>query len=145
MTKGFTLIELLLSVAIMGVIFGIGVPVYQSLQSSDDLDRAAASVAHAWRRAQGLARANQGDQLWGVHVATGQLTLFQGANYAGRIVAQDEITDIPATITPSGFTDAVFSKMFGLPGVIGPTTTLTLTSSNGTRTLTLTPKGTVLY
>jgi len=140
--SGFTLIEVLLSIALIGLIAGIGAVVFQQLQSRNDLDVAAATVAADYRRAQALSRASDADTTWGVRVDVGTITLFQGASFAARIATFDEVSATPSSITPSGFQEVVFAKLTGLPQTTG---TLTLTGPNDSRTITLNAQGTVLY
>lgn len=140
---GFTLIEMLLSVAIIGIIAGISVPVYQSFQVRNNLDIATVSTAQSLRRAQVLAQAVDDDTTWGVKVQLGNFTVFKGTSYAVRDTAFDELFDVPNNITPSGINEVVFDKFTGLPQTTG---TITLTSNaNETRTITINSKGMVAY
>lgn len=140
--SGFTLIEVLLSVALIGLIAGIGAVVFQQLQSRNDLNVAAATVAASERRAQALSRAVDSDTTWGVRTDVGTVTIFQGASYASRNAAFDEVSTVSPAITPSGLQEVVFAKFTGLPQTTG---TLTLTGPNDSRTLTLNAQGTVIY
>ncbi len=140
--SGFTLVEILLSIALIGIITGIGAVVYQQLQGRNDLDLAATAVAQSMRRAQVLSRAMDGDTSWGVRVNTGSVILFQGTAYAARVIAYDETTAISPALIGAGFTEVVFAKLTGLPLSTG---TLTLTGPNGVRTLTLNAQGTITY
>ena len=140
---GFTVLEVLLSLALIAVILGAGIPVYQSLQVRNDLDIAATTVAQSVRRAQILAQASDGDTSWGVDVRSGSITIFKGASYASRDASYDETFTLPTSLTPSGTLDYVFAKFTGVPDTTG---TVTLTSNlNEIRTLTITSKGTVSY
>lgn len=139
---GFTLIEVLLSVALIGLIAGIGAVVFQQLQNRNDLDVAVAAIASSDRRAQALSRAADGDTTWGVRVNAGAITLFQGASFVSRNTALDEVTTMSSAISPSGFQEVVFSKLTGLPQATG---TLTLSGPNDSRTITLNAQGTILY
>lgn len=140
---GFTLLEVLLSIAAITIITGISIPVYQSIQVRNDLDIAATTIAQNARRAQALAQASDGDTSWGVHVQSGDVTLFQGPSYAGRNTAFDEVSGVPTSITPSGISEVVFAKFSGLPTSTG---TATLTSNtNETRNITINSKGMVNY
>lgn len=118
-------------------------PVYQSFQVKNDLDIAAQTIATSFRRAQVLAEASDGDNTWGVEVISGSITVFQGASYAARISAFDEITSMPTTITPSGLSEVVFDRLTGQALSIG---TVTLTTSTGlVRAIALSSKGTMTY
>lgn len=142
--RGFTLIEMGLSIALLAVIAGIGVPVYQALQVRNDLDIAATSLAQDYRRAQVLSQASQGDSSWGVHVdnITG-ITLFKGTGYAARDASYDEVYSVPASISTTGLLSVVFSRLTGLPQMIG-TTTFT-SNANEVRTVYVNAEGTVNY
>ena len=140
--RGFTLPELLLSVAIIGALAGLSLPVYRSLMMKNDLDIAANTVAISLRRAQVLSQAVDGDITWGVKTQSGSIVVFKGASYASRDSMYDESFDIPTSISPSGTTEYIFSKFTGLPEVTG---TVTLTTENDTRTVTINTKGAVSY
>jgi prepilin-type N-terminal cleavage/methylation domain-containing protein len=58
--RGFTLIEILLSVALIGILAGLSLPVYQAFQVKNDLSVAVDTVVQSMRRAQMLSRASQG-------------------------------------------------------------------------------------
>jgi type II secretory pathway pseudopilin PulG len=140
---GFTLLEVLLSVALITLITGSSVAVYQSFQVRNDLDIAATTMAQTERRAQVLAESSAGDTSWGVNVQSGTITLFKGASYATRDASFDELSAVPTSITPSGFLEVVFAKFTGLPTTTG-TTTLT-SSINETRAIAINAKGMVSY
>ena len=143
MARGFTLIEVLLSVMLITVIAGISAPIYYSYQVKNDLDVTANTIAQTLRRAQTLSRAVDGDSSWGVSTQNQKITLFKGASYASRDSSLDEIYDFPKSIAPSGIAEVVFSKF---SGELVSTATITLTSSdNGTRNITINPKGMISY
>ena len=140
---GFTLIEMMLSVAVIAIIGGISVPIYQSFQVRNDLDIAAVTTAQSLRRAQVLAEAVDGDTSWGVEIQSGNITVFKGVSYASRDTNYDEVSDVPTSITSSGLSEVVFTKFTGLPASTG---TITLTSNaNETRTITINAKGMASY
>lgn len=137
------MLELLLSIAIMGLLAGISVPVYQSFQVRNYLDIATVTTAQDLRRAQILAQSVDGDVEWGVKIQSGSITIFKGASYAARDATFDEISDLPTSITPSGLSEIVFAKFTGFPQTTGA---ITFTSNaNETRTIKITTKGTVHY
>lgn len=142
-SRGFTLLEILLVVAIISIIAGFSMPVYQSFQVKNDLDIAAQTIATDFRRAQTLAEASDGDNTWGVEVLSGSITVFQGASYATRVAAFDEISSLPPTITPSGLAEVIFDRLTGQALSAG---TVTLTTSTGlVKTIAISSKGTVTY
>jgi len=142
-TKGFTLLEMLLSVALITVISGIGVPIYQSFQTRNDLDIAEVAAVQTLRRAQVLSQAVDGDTNWGMLATTSSIILFKGASYAARDSGYDEIFEIPASITISGTQEYVFSKFTGEPQTTG--TTILTSNSNEVRNIVVNSKGMVSY
>lgn len=141
--RGFTFIEILLSMAAVGIIAGVSLPLYQSFQVRNDLDIATVEIVHSFRRAHILATAVDGDSSWGVYVHSGSITLFKGPNYAARDAGFDEVFEVPASIVPSGISEVVFARFTGVPQTTG---TITLTSTtNELRTITINAKGMVNY
>lgn len=140
---GFTLIEVLLSIAMMAIIAGISIPIYQSVQVRNDLDIAATTLAQSIRRSQVLSQGMDGDTNWGVKVQIGSIIIFRGVSYAARDVSFDEVFSVPTSIVPSGLSEIISEKLTGMPQSMG---TITFTSSlNETRTLTLNAKGNINY
>lgn len=141
--KGFTLIEVLLVVVLVGMLAGVGVPIYQALQSRNDLDIAAVAVAQNLRRAQVLAQAVDGDSTWGVRIQSGSVIVFKGGAFASRDSSYDETFDIAGGIVQSGLNEVVFTKLTGLPQTTG---IVTLTSqASEQRTITINTKGAIDY
>lgn len=120
--KGFTLIEMLLSVALLGIIGGLSVPLYQSFQNKNQLSVAANTAAQTIRRAQVLAQANDGDSSWGVYMQQGSITLFRGDEFNARDAAFDEEIDIATSLSISGEQEYVFEKASGELDSSGVTT-----------------------
>jgi len=141
--KGFTLLEILLTIAVLLIIVAISVPVSITFQLKNDLNIAEISIAQSLRRAQLLAQSSDADTDWGVKIETGSITIFKGSNFASRDINFDEVFDFSLSITPSGFTEIVFSKFYGAPQSIG-TTTLS-SSINETREIFINEKGIVDY
>lgn len=138
---GFTLIEVLLSVAIIGLLVGISLPVYESYSRRNDLDVTTQGAVAMFRRAATYARSMNEDAAWSVRVETGKMTLYQGTDYVNRDTATDETLIIPSSITSDYAGDVQFAKLTATPSITG---SMTLTSTtNDTRTITLNAKGMV--
>lgn len=142
--KAFTLIEILLSIAILAIVFMFSAPVYQSLQNRNDLDIAVNTIAQSYRRSQLLAQSVDGDTSWGVMLQSGQITIFKGNTYVGRDPNFDENIEMPTAIAITGNTETVFAKFTGLPQAAS-TLTLTSSSNNESRIITLNAKGIANY
>ena len=108
--SGFTLPEVLLSVALLGMIGGMIIPMYRTFMVRNDLDVATVTLVHNLRRAQSLSQSADGDMTWGVHVGVGSILVYKGSSYVLRDVNYDENTSIPKTITLGGLTEITFSK-----------------------------------
>lgn len=140
---GFTLIELVLSLALIGILTSLSFPIYEGMVAKNDLSVFLYASLQSARRAQVLSQAQSGDATWGVHVQTGKVILFRGANFTSRDTSYDEETAVSTNVTPSGLTDIVFAKLTGTPLSTG---FLTLTTPrNETRSVTINSKGMLTY
>ncbi len=140
---GFTILEVMLAIALITVIAGIGIPVYQTFQVKNDLDVTVNIWTQTIARAEVLSQGVDGDTTWGVKVQSGNIILFKGASFATRDVDFDESFDVPTSITASGLTEIVFNKFSGFPQSTGTTT---FDSTIGeSRTVTINSKGTLTY
>ncbi|OGE79372.1 MAG: hypothetical protein A2751_05470 [Candidatus Doudnabacteria bacterium RIFCSPHIGHO2_01_FULL_46_14] len=140
---GFTLIEVLLVVVLVGMLAGVGIPIYQALQSRNDLDIASSAVAQNLRRAQILAQAVDGDSAWGTRIQTGGVVVFKGSSFASRDQDYDETFEISSSIVSSGLSEVVFSKLAGFPQTTGTVTLISQASEK--KNITINSKGTVSY
>ena len=141
--SGFTLVELLLSLAIIAIITGMTIPIYQSFQVKNDLDLTSAILAQSLRRAQLLAEAVAADSNWGVYLQEEKMTLFKGDSYLFRDQTADEDFSIAKSITPGILREIIFAKFTGLPLTVG---TMVLTSTNNeVKNITINSQGMVNY
>jgi len=141
--RGFTIIEMLLSIALITVITGMVIPIYQSMQVRNDLDVAVDSFVQGARRAQMLSRASDDDTSWGIYATSSIVSVFKGTSYASRDSDYDEVFSVPTSIAPSGVQEIAFAKFTGLPQAIG-TTTFT-SNINEVRNIITNEKGTLTY
>lgn len=140
--RGFTLLEMMLSVALIGILMGVSIPVFLSFQTRSDMDVAANIIAQSLHRAQILAQASDGDSSWGVKVSSSTITLFKGVGYFSRDTTVDELFDISSAITATGTTEVVFAKFTGLPAAVG---SINLSASGQARVVTINSRGLVNY
>jgi hypothetical protein len=137
------MLDIVLSVAMLGLIFGMTIPMYKNFSIRNDLDIATNGTVQALRRAQTLSQVADGDTSWGVHVSSGSILIYKGTSYALRDTTYDEVTAIPTSITLSGLLDVTLTKVSGLPQSTG---TFILTSATQeTRNVTINQKGMVDY
>jgi prepilin-type N-terminal cleavage/methylation domain-containing protein len=119
-SRGFTLLELLLSVALVGIVFGMSVVLYQNVPYQNDLDIAVQSAREVLLEASRYAAASYDDSEWGAYFMTGSATLFKGSSYNTRDVSFDETVDLSG-IAVSGSSEYVFNKKTGYPIEMGVT------------------------
>lgn len=142
MRRGFTLIEMMLSVGIMSLLAALALPLYATFASRNNLAVTAQSLASMLRRAEVYARANYGDNQWGVNIQSSAVTLFQGTSYATRNSGLDETLTIPGGVSSSYSGDIVFSKLSGAPSTTA-TITMSSTAVSTTQTVSINAKGMV--
>ncbi len=141
--KGFALIEIFLSLALLIILVGIGLPVSRHFYVKNTLNILTQNVAHYLRRAQIFSQVMSHDATWGIYLSDNELTFFKGADYASRDTDFDEFVSVSPEITISGIREVVFDKLTGLPQTTG---TITLTSStNDTKEITINAHGILSY
>lgn len=110
--RGFTLLELLLSIAIIGLLAGLSVPVYQSLQTNRTADSERDQVVALVRRAQVRARAGDQNTDWGVFITSDRATLFQGNDFLNRDADFDEVVMF-SNMTAEPDSEIIFENITG--------------------------------
>jgi len=140
--KGFSLLEIIIVIGIFLLITTIPTTFYFNWKSSAELNNSFNSLVHQLRRAQVLAQANNGDISWGVKMQTSKITVFQGTNYAGRVLAKDEDIIIPSTISFPLITEIVFNKYSGTPVSFG---LITISKGSDAKQITVNSKGILEY
>ena len=141
-SKGFTFIETLLTLTMLTVIAGIGVPIFQSLQVNNDLNIATNTLVQSLRKAQTHAQAVDGDKNWGVYIQNQNIIIFKGSSYAERDIDFGESFTFPSSITFTGLSEILFSRFSGETQNIG---TITLTTPNASKQITINSKGVITY
>jgi len=126
--RAFTAVETLLTLGIIAVTAGISIPMYHNYQVRNDLDLATEQTIQALRAAQLLSQSGKNDAQWGVQAEQG--ILFQGESYVMRDDEQDQSYPIPPTISVSGLTEVVYSRVEGIPSATGD---IILEALNGDR------------
>ena len=93
--RGFTLIEMLLSVALLTVIVGISIPIYESTISVQAGKSEQYELVTLLRLAQTYSRARVQEDTWSVHFKDHTATLFAGNSFGVRDVSKDFVIDVP--------------------------------------------------
>lgn len=141
--KGYTLLEVLLSVAIILIMAGLSIPVFQSFQNRNDLGVATEILANNLWRAQIFSANSKEDSQWGIKTGNGKVILFKGNDYQNRDQIFDEIYETSTTLSFSGDQEIIFKKLSGEPDA---PKSFILTNINGKSIIVLVnEKGTVNY
>jgi prepilin-type N-terminal cleavage/methylation domain-containing protein len=141
-TAGFTLLEVLLSVAVIALLAGISMPVYELFYSSNQLDLDTQTVVEQMDRAESYARASVGDSDWGVRLEQGSVILFQGSSYGSGDPDLEESADISPSTTWEGQDEFIFLKYTGLPFKIED---VKIIANEDFRTISVNTNGTISY
>lgn len=140
--KAFSLIELILSLSIIGLLAGLSLPIFTSLQSRSNVDDAIIMTASALRRTRQMSKASYFDSSWSVKIESGKLTIFQGTDFASRNQQYDEIIKIVDNIALSGLNEINFSKSESKPSSTG---TITYSYQNNQKTIIINKAGVLEY
>lgn len=138
--KGFTLIELLLVMAIMMIVGSFSTPLYSRFLVQNSVDNHVNQLASQFRKAQLYSMIGRQNGNWGVTISEGNIILFQGDSFATRNTALDERFALNSSISISGFTEVVYTRVTGLPSA---TPTITLRGNNSVKTITVNSMGVV--
>lgn len=145
---GFTIIELLVVLGILAVITVVISPFLSTSVGKNELVSRTWELTGALRQAQFNSVTAHTNSSWGVHVQTDRFVLFRGTAY--NVSDPDNvITMLPSIITLTmalngGVADARFSKIRGETNDYG-TITLTDSTSNEARTITITAVGVISH
>ncbi|HEC63805.1 MAG TPA: hypothetical protein ENI23_00760 [bacterium] len=137
------MVEILLVVAIMVALGGLSVVASQAFSNRDSLDTASNILVQTIRRAQILSQSVDGDSTWGVYVDSQNVVLFQGATYATRDAAFDELFELDGNLFASGMSEIVFDRFTGEPQTTGTMTLGTTLGEN--KNIVINSKGMIEY
>ncbi len=137
---GFTLVEILLVIGMLAFLAVIIMPITLDFYKSQQLDTHTRQIIQTLRMAQLSAMSVEEDSNFGVYLTNDNYTLFRGSSYVARETQYDEVFDLPQIINISGLSEAVFSKLDGLPSATGQ---IILTNNIKTNTIDINGMGRV--
>lgn len=115
-SHGFTLMEVLLSLAIIGILTGISIPMYGGIQGRESLSSSVTSSVEMLRLAQSYARNGYYDDSWSVRFSSNSATLYKGSSYTSRNTTYDETISLATGTSVIGSPiDIHFQKLNGNP------------------------------
>ncbi len=142
MNRGFSIVELLITISIMSVLGAIVLTTYSSIRKTSETIVASNVFADTLKSASLKARTMEFDSSWGVKIIATDIVLFSGNTYTTRVQSRDVLYDIPDSLTVTGPTEVVFSKLYGIPSVAN---TITFTNAASWTAVRIGPNGTVDY
>ena len=152
--SGFTLVEVMVTVAVIGVMALLMMPIADSSLSTDDLEASARRGVDALREAQAATMSGRGNQAWGVHFQGDRVVVFGGSAYSAAdpdnrvlaLSANARVTSVSLTPgsgcsaeTGVGDCEVLFSDATGRPDRVG---SVILSSPSGeVRTVSINAEG----
>lgn len=150
--RGFTLLEIVLTMAILAILFSVGMLSYSGFNRTIDVNTVADTLSGHLRRAQ--TRAMGADDLlrWGIHFenpTSGDdfYSLYSGNSYATDVEKYFLPTGVVFTTPATSATvDVSFEKLSGA-NVAGATQTVVIQTTDGlqSKTITINSVGRVTY
>ncbi|QQG47356.1 MAG: type II secretion system protein [Candidatus Woesebacteria bacterium] len=142
MKKGFTLIELLLVVAIISTIAILSSSFYSRFLTQNDVASTVNQLTTAFSTAQfySIVSRKSASTGWGVNIASGIVTIYQGNSYLTRNSSFDEKVRINPKILVTGASDINFARVTGIPNT---TAAITISGLGTTKTLSVNSYGVV--
>jgi type II secretory pathway pseudopilin PulG len=140
---GFSLLETLLVISLFAVVSGFSIPAYISFQRRNDLDLSVQKTVSTLRRAQVMAKNQEGDSDWGVRMSGNSVVLFKGNDFTSRSISFDESFIFPSTINFLSTQDIIWNKFLGTP-VLSINVTL-INGQGDLKVISINEKGAVSY
>src|ERR1035437_5373941 len=116
-TKGFTLLEILIVIAILAVLTVISLNTFVQIKNSQAQQMDTETIVETLRQARSQTLSSQSASQYGVHFASGAITLFTGASYVSndpnnKIFTLSNVNVITASLSGGG-SDIVFNRLSG--------------------------------
>ncbi len=113
--SGFSLLEVLLVMGLFSLLAVAAVPVFRNLILENDLATSQFLTVQAAREAAAAAAAGRSDSGWGINASKSSITIFQGTNFATRLVSSDKIYSFPPSVSVATPIEIDFAEGSGQP------------------------------
>ena len=111
--RGLSLIEIILAMALIAIIFAIGLPVSLNFYRSYSFQAEVNTVISLLEQARSLAMTNHNESAWGLYIDSDRFTVFRGLDYAGRYAPADRFFDRAGGIAIAGNNEMIFNQLSG--------------------------------
>lgn len=135
--SGFTFIEILLVVAIVTAIFAFMLPVSWNFYLDFQFDSEYNLLISLLRNARNLSMVNYNESSHGLYIGSDSFIVFQGQNYASRLVGQDKVFPRNSAVPVTGPDEVLFVSLSGQTS----SSTYSLTSGRHTGEIFINPEG----
>ncbi|HVV39079.1 MAG TPA: prepilin-type N-terminal cleavage/methylation domain-containing protein [Candidatus Paceibacterota bacterium] len=141
-SRGFTLIEIVVVMGLLAVVGGVTLIVSMDSFRGYTFRSEVSTLTAVLQKARSQAVNNMcfgagctNGKPHGIHIEGNTYTIFQGASYAARDQAQDEmITPQSKAVTLSGITDVVFTELSGAAATLPSGAPAIILSDNAGKT-----------
>jgi len=152
--KGFTLIEILVVLGVLGLLAASALVALSTLRGGSDLQAEAQGFSQVLELARSKTIASEGATRYGVYATSAsphRYILFQGNNYALRVVSEDEVYNLRDTVefvAPASFSglsgqEVVFDRIQGSTSNAGYAKLQMKADSNNSSTVSVGSSGNV--
>lgn len=142
--SGFTLIETLISIGILALLGGLGLVIGIDSYKSSSFRSEKIIIVSTLQKARSRAMNNIDEQKHGVHFQTTpsvKYIIFEGPDYATRVVSKDQIIDASFGVEISGSTEVVFEQLSGSCLTCAPANEITVSHDGKSNTITINNEG----
>lgn len=142
--KGVSLLEIIITISVLLMLGSISVSVFSDLSNSTSLDKDANIIASYIDRARGEAIDSVFSVPHGVYLESDKISIFSGTTYSiGDLESYYDVSSkssISSIDLTGGVTSFYFEKLTGIPSATG---TITVSSDDGSRLITIYGTGVV--
>ena len=135
--RGASLVELLIVIGVIALLSATSYVTYKNMNVSKALDTDTLHVLAELQQARSLTLSSKNADVYGVHFAASDVTLFQGATYAAGagtniVTSLNSAVTISSTTLAGGGSDVIFQRLTGETAQSG-TVTLSLVASSSVK------------
>ena len=151
--RGFTLVEILVVFGILGLLLASALVALSTLRGGSDLQAEARGLQRVLELAKSKTIASEGDARYGVYATSTsphRYVLFQGNDYASRVVSEDVVYELRETIEFDSISfggavpeEVVFDRIQGTTSQAGNTVLRVKTDPSDTTTVYVEQSGAV--